>query len=135
MPKIKKIWVIVISIVLFFIITNPNEKRFKEYGKEGIRKYNFLLFSIFEETISGYHRRVVVNGLLVQEDASTSTKYYLGIVSNFIKLKEEWILKLPPSLNVQNHFQKIKETTSKRKPLHIPLAFEDALKIALNNPN
>jgi hypothetical protein len=89
MPKIKKIWVIVISIVLFLIITNPDVKKFEEAGNAGIRKYNFLLFSIFEENISGYHGQVVVNGRLVQENVATSTKYYLGIVSNFIKLKEE----------------------------------------------
>ena len=89
MPKIKKIWVIVISIVLFLIITNPDVKNFKEAGNIGIRKYNFLLFSIFEETISRDDRKIWVNGKIVHEDAFTSTTYYLGIVLNFIKLKEE----------------------------------------------
>ena len=81
MPKIKKIWIIVISIALFLIITNPNVKRFKEYGKEGTRKYNFLLFSIFENTV--YPEGILTLG------HHYPTEYHLGIALNFFKLKEE----------------------------------------------
>jgi hypothetical protein len=91
MPKIKKIWVIIISIVLFLIITNPGLKGFKESGKDGTRKYNFLLFSIFEEPVPGYPpiggRIPIGHPELLPRDASTN--YYLGIVLNFFKITEE----------------------------------------------
>jgi len=88
LPKIKKIWVIVITIVLFLIITNPDLKRFREFRYGGTRKYNFFLFSIFEVPgiPEGSPRPVGARDWLPSD---FSTKYYLGIVSNFIKLKEE----------------------------------------------
>ena len=76
MPKIKKIWIVVISISLFLLITNPSPSRYEEYsgGKKANRKYNLLIFSIYYES---------------KEDAYYFEKddFYIGIALNFFKIE------------------------------------------------
>ena len=73
MPKIKKGWLILISVLVFLTITNPSPQRWKEdrgfevYG----RPYNFIIFSIYRDT------RGIVDD------------YYIGIAFNFFKVKHE----------------------------------------------
>ncbi len=78
MKKYKKIWMVIFSILLFLIITNPSLQNFKEYkgiepeaqyDKAVRRNYNFILFSIYQQS----------NGEGLYYD-----NYYLGIAANFI---------------------------------------------------
>lgn len=72
---LKKIWIVAGIILVLFILLNPGINRFKEYsglvGKDSRyikRKYNFVIFSIYED--------------------SYSDKKYLGILMNFININK-----------------------------------------------
>ena len=64
----RKLKLIIVSILIFLIITNPDLKAFKEYA--GIRQtslnvkrgYNFIIFSIYEYSEDSYytHTRVII---------------------------------------------------------------------------
>ena len=59
MTKRNKILIVIGCIVLFFILTNPSMKSFKEYEGEtsykGLkRKYNFIMFSIYKNGSETY---------------------------------------------------------------------------------
>ena len=72
---IKKRWLILISIFLFFVFTNPSYSNFREFtglfGDDIIflhKKENFLMFSIYENTFD------------------SQDQIYLGILMNFINI-------------------------------------------------
>jgi hypothetical protein len=74
MRKVKKVWIILISIIIFLIITNPSPSRYKEYcgcPHTAKRDYNFFIFSIYE----GYYPDRI-------------PAYYLGIALNFFKVED-----------------------------------------------
>jgi len=74
MRNVKKVWIIIISIVIFLIFTNPSPSRYKEFSGGNYvpkRDYNFFIFSIYE----GYY-------------PSRYPAYYLGIALNFFKLED-----------------------------------------------
>lgn len=79
MKKISRKWSIIISVILFLIITNPSLKTFKEDTgySNGKREYNFLLFSIFKS--DKYHFDIVNNKA---QNKYLGTEYYLGIALN-----------------------------------------------------
>jgi hypothetical protein len=70
-----KFKIVIASILIFLIITNPSLKTFKDYvNTDARRNYNFILFSIYqhiEYDRSGY---------------GSYTYYYLGIAENFFNL-------------------------------------------------
>ena len=78
MSKTKKLWLVIICIVIFLILTNPGFKSFKEfkgihpyaeYNMHVKRNYNFLLFSIYQQA---------------NDDAGNyGSYYYFGIALNF----------------------------------------------------
>lgn len=78
MKKYKKLWIIIFSIVLFLLLTNPTYKNFKEfkgiepeaqYDKAVRRNYNFILFSIYQQSDGEGHYGA----------------FYIGIASNFFE--------------------------------------------------
>ena len=74
MRKIKKVWIIIISIVIFLTLTNPSPSRYKEYSGGNYipkRDYNFFIFSIYK----GYY-------------PGRDPSYYLGIAYNFFRLED-----------------------------------------------
>ena len=73
----KRAWLLTLGgAVLFLVLTNPSLEDFKDHGhyKYAVRKYNFLLFSIYEDKgVRTYF-------------SSSKRITYLGIAKNFMEL-------------------------------------------------
>jgi hypothetical protein len=77
LKKILKIILILIgSVLLFLIVTNPSMNKFKEFNDSKIQKRtkNYILFSVYEAT--DYY----------PSDYSHHTTRYLGVALNFYEM-------------------------------------------------
>ena len=81
----RKLKIIIASVLIFLIITNPDLKVFKEHvGVQQTsvnvkRNYNFILFSIYQYQYRNEN----------YTDNYIGKSYYLGIAANFFSLNDE----------------------------------------------
>jgi hypothetical protein len=83
---VKKLLYVFLALIIVLVVINPSLNAFREHGHyEGIeREYNFLLFSIYKQSVHPAHKSVQGTDYIIANEFVTTQ--YLGILENFFKI-------------------------------------------------
>jgi preprotein translocase subunit SecF len=97
--KFKILVIIIVALALFFIITNPTYKDFKEFSDDYRINYHYEAFTVYHQTV----RKKLANHWFYsiyqiqtfekdergfEQPTLISSKKYIGILSLFFELKD-----------------------------------------------